>query len=73
MKGQIMSDKTRRVRKRPLHRPKQPIFPQDKGKADHSLEEDPAVERGERIDTGKTIHRGGKNAGYVPGATEQRP
>jgi hypothetical protein len=35
------------------------------------IEEEPAVERGERIDTGKTIARGGKETGHVPGATEQ--
>lgn len=29
----------------------------------------PAQERGERIDTGKTIARGGKTTGDVPGAT----
>jgi hypothetical protein len=38
---------------------------------DHPIEEEPAVERGERIDTGKTIARGGKETGHVPGATEQ--
>jgi hypothetical protein len=32
----------------------------------------PAEERGERLDTGKTIARGGKQAGPVPGA-EPRP
>lgn len=31
----------------------------------------PAEERGERIDTGKAIARGGKTTGDVPGATEQ--
>ena len=31
-------------------------------------EKDPAVERGERIDTGKRIARGGKEEGAVPGA-----
>lgn len=41
--------------------------------ADHPVEEDAAVERGERIDTGKTISRGGKDAGHVPGATGQPP
>jgi hypothetical protein len=35
------------------------------------VEEEAAVERGERIDTGKTIARGGKEPGHVPGATEQ--
>lgn len=28
----------------------------------------PAQERGERIETGKTIARGGKTSGHVPGA-----
>jgi len=32
----------------------------------------PAEERGERIATGKTIARGGKTTGDVPGATEQK-
>ncbi len=31
-------------------------------------EQDPAVERGERIHTGKQIARGGKSKGKVPGA-----
>jgi hypothetical protein len=34
---------------------------------------EPAVERGERIETGKTIARGGASAGHVPGATAQGP
>ena len=32
----------------------------------------PAEERGERLDTGRTIARGGKDEGPVPGATEQK-
>jgi len=35
-----------------------------------AVELDPAVERGERIATGKHIARGGKDTGPVPGATE---
>lgn len=38
--------------------------PEDKG------EEQPSVERGERLDTGKTIARGGKSEGKVPGTNE---
>jgi hypothetical protein len=38
---------------------------------DHPVEQDPAVERGERIQTGKAIARGGKDEGFVAGATEQ--
>jgi hypothetical protein len=33
---------------------------------------DPAAERGERTDTGRTIARGGKSEGEVPGGTEDR-
>ena len=33
-----------------------------------SPENDPAIERGERIATGKSIARGGKANGFVPGA-----
>ena len=33
-------------------------------------ETDPAQERGERVETGKMIARGGKSTGHVPGATE---
>lgn len=36
-------------------------------------ETDPAAERGERIHTGKTIARGGKTTGHVPGTTERKP
>jgi len=35
-------------------------------------EAEPAVERGERIATGKAIARGGKARGKVPGATEHK-
>ena len=42
-----------------------------KGKPGPDVEKQPAVERGERIDTGKAIHRGGKPRGHVPGATGQ--
>ena len=44
----------------------------DEKKADqsgvHEPETTPAQERGERIDTGKSIARGGKEDGRVPGA-----
>lgn len=36
-------------------------------------ETDPAQERGERIETGKMIARGGKSSGHVPGASEAKP
>jgi hypothetical protein len=71
--GPIMADKRKRTRDRPRHPSRQSTFPHDKGQTDHPVEKDPAVERGERIDTGKTIHRGGKSTGHVPGATEQKP
>ena len=41
--------------------------------SDHPVEADPAAERGERIHTGKMIARGGKETGYVEGATENPP
>jgi hypothetical protein len=65
-----MADPERREKQRP---PRQLGRPADGKAADHPVEEDPAVERGERIDTGKTIARGGKESGHVPGATERRP
>lgn len=34
----------------------------------HGVEQDPAVERGERIAIGKAIARAGKKTGFVPGA-----
>lgn len=40
--------------------------------AREKIENDPAVERGERIATGKQIARGGKATGDVPGATETK-
>lgn len=40
---------------------------------DNPVEEDPAVERGERIATSKRIARSGKEQGDVPGATPQKP
>ena len=33
---------------------------------------DPGAERGERMETGKTIARGGKSTGKVPGTTERK-
>lgn len=46
----------------------QPQDPMDRP----NVEEEAAVEWGERIDTGKTIARGGKEEGEeVPGATDQ--
>lgn len=49
------------------------IKPDEKKRAkDHPLDEDPAVQRGDRIGVGKEIDRGGKEKGDVPGATERR-
>ncbi len=39
----------------------------------HEPETTPAQERGERLDTGKAIARGGKEEGHVPGAEPARP
>ena len=46
--------------------------PEERNDADLPVEEQPAVERGERIDAGKTIARGGRETGRVPGAEESQ-
>jgi hypothetical protein len=46
--------------------------PEERNDADFPVEEQPAVDRGERIDAGKTIARGGHETGRVPGAEESR-
>lgn len=53
--------------------PEEAQKPQAGSKAEHrtttqTSETTPAQERGERIATGKTIARGGKTTGKVPGA-----
>ena len=71
-KGQIMANTSRHKSKRAPERPAQ-LGNDKSAAADHSVEEEPGVERGERIDTGKTIARGGGTTGPASGATEQRP
>ncbi len=44
---------------------------EERGRVDRP-ETTPNQERGERIDTGKSIARGGKEEGHVPGADESR-
>ena len=68
-----MADTGKRGKKRPPQRSGQSTAPHDSETANHPVEEEPAVERGERIATGKAIARGGKSTGQVPGATETRP
>jgi len=46
---------------------KEDAKPEDTADAEDAAR-DPAAERGERIDTGKQIARGGKEDGAVPGA-----
>jgi hypothetical protein len=48
--------------------PKPPAGPAKPPPGTRKPETTPAEERGERIDTGKTIARGGKTEGTVPGA-----
>ncbi len=43
-----------------------------KGK-DRPAEEEPAAEWGERMESAKTIARGGKAGGTIEGAKEQKP
>jgi hypothetical protein len=50
-----------------------PQSPDQAGDGVRDQETTPAQERGERIDTGKSIARGGKDEGKVPGAQEQEP
>ena len=45
--------------------------PRDRADGVREPETTPAQERGERIDTGKSIARGGKEEGRVPGAEEE--
>lgn len=51
---------------------REPKRPEDQPDRD-KIENDPAVERGERVNTAKHIARGGKTSGHVPGATETKP
>jgi len=44
--------------------------PDKRDDAERPVDEQPSVERGERIDAGKTIARGGHESGRVPGAEE---
>jgi hypothetical protein len=48
------------------------IEPDERDDADLPVEEEPAVDRGERLDAGKTIARGGHETGRVPGAEESK-
>ena len=53
-------------------KPKQPEPPREQAEDGvREPETTPAQERGERIDTGKSIARGGKEEGRVPGAEEE--
>lgn len=48
--------------------PKSYVSEPEKKEGVHDPETTPAEERGERIDTGKSIARGGREKGEVPGA-----
>jgi hypothetical protein len=63
-----MADDNERSTKKPTDRP----GPATDADGDHPTEEDAAVEWGERVDTGKTIARGGQESGKVPGATDRK-
>ena len=52
--------------------PKPPAGPAKPPPGTHNPEITPAEERGERLDTGKAIARGGKTEGHVPGAEPAR-
>ena len=58
----------------PPSKPHEPDYSsQVEGKDIEEVEEDASIERGERLDSGKTIARGGKETGPVPGASESTP
>ena len=54
-------------RARPTKTREQPLEDRPEEERDKTQ---PAEERGERLETGKRIHRGGKARGEVPGASE---
>ena len=58
------------MNKKPSPRRKTPrkITPETQQDERQSPEQEPAIERGERIATGKAIARGGRDSGFVPGA-----
>ncbi|MFO0877456.1 MAG: hypothetical protein U0840_08780 [Gemmataceae bacterium] len=58
---------------RTSHKKEQRSATQKPPTEDLPVEKDPAVERGERINIGKSIARGGKEDGDIAGATEQPP
>jgi hypothetical protein len=62
--------RTKRPAERPPHR--RPADRPNPPKRELPDSTQPAEERGERIETGKAIHRAGKEHGHVPGATEQK-
>jgi hypothetical protein len=69
-----MTERHQRQKNRPLQQSGKPAAdPRRTGGTNHPVEKDPAVERGERIHTGKTIARGGKETGHVPGTNERPP
>jgi hypothetical protein len=53
----------------PMKKPREKQ-PESERADDPPVGQDAAVERGERIEDGKTIARGGKTDGHVPGATQ---
>jgi len=57
-----------RERKRPMRLQREGRYSEGRI-TERSSEDDPAVERGERIAIGTMIARGGKTSGDVPGAT----
>jgi hypothetical protein len=74
----IMAENNDLKKTKPYPRPFQPNQPNQpknsrSANSDNPVEEDPAVERGERIATSKMIARSGKDQGDVPGATPQKP
>jgi hypothetical protein len=66
-----------RKRSKPVSTPieSEPVLPKETTthEAEKKVEELPSVEWGERLGSGKAIARGGKKAGFVPGASPAHP
>lgn len=64
--------KTTKPKSETPRKQRNPKVTEHEARAQKATEDDPAVERGERIATGKIIAQGGTKKGFVPGASEQK-
>ncbi len=68
-----MADKDEPAQTPPKERQESSKDAQGATTTDNPVEKEPAVERGERLATSKIIARSGKEKGFVPGASPQKP